>query len=209
MTLPDKSAVDYSLYLVTDRSLSCGRSTIDVVREAVAGGVTIVQLRDKQAVTREFYREACKIRDFLKSKCVPLIVNDRIDIALAIDADGVHLGADDMPIDVARRLLGDGKIIGASVFTLDDAVSAVQQGADYLGLSPIFMTATKPELVEKIGIEGIARFRNSIDIPLVGIGGLNVTNAYDAIRAGLDGLATGRRRPGCISRAAARRHPQA
>ena len=109
--------IDYSLYLVTDRKLSLGRSLLDVIKPAVDGGVTVVQLREKEVDSREFYREALGIKEFLDSRGIPLIVNDRLDIALAIDAAGVHLGQEDLPIDVARKILGPGRIIGASVFT--------------------------------------------------------------------------------------------
>jgi len=102
----DKQRIDYSLYLVTNRALSLGRENLEVIRAAVEGGVTVVQLREKEATTREFYQEGVKIRDYLKSKRIPLIINDRIDILLALDADGVHLGPDDMPVDLARTIVG-------------------------------------------------------------------------------------------------------
>ena len=185
----DKKTVDYSLYLVTDRALSLGRSNFEVIRKAVGGGVTLVQLREKEATTRAFYQEGLEIRGYLKTRNIPLIINDRIDIALALDADGVHLGQEDMPIDVARRILGPRKIIGASVFTLEEARTAEAMGADYLGLSPIFLTETKPELVGQIGIGGIPSLKEGVQIPLVGIGSMSQANAYEAVKAGLDGVA--------------------
>ena len=185
----DKKTVDYSLYLVTDRSLSLGRSNFEVIQKAVRGGVTLVQLREKEATTRAFYQEGLEIRGYLKTRNIPLIINDRIDIALALDADGVHLGQEDMPIDVARRILGPRKIIGASVFTLEEAKTAEAMGADYLGLSPIFLTETKPELVGQIGIGGIPSLKEGVQIPLVGIGSMSQANAYEAVKAGLDGVA--------------------
>lgn len=181
--------MDYSLYLVTDRALSLGRSNLEVVQSAVEGGVTLVQLREKEATTREFYEEGLKVGAYLKARDIPLIINDRIDLALALDAAGVHLGQDDMPIDVARKLLGPRKIIGASVFTLEEAKIAESLGADYLGLSPIFVTETKPELVRQIGIEGIPLLKAAVQIPVVGIGSMSESNAYDAVKAGLDGVA--------------------
>jgi thiamine-phosphate pyrophosphorylase len=187
--MDDKPKFDFALYLVTDRALSLRRSNLEVIRAAVEGGVTLVQLRDKEATTKALYEEGLQIRDFLKSKRIPLIINDRIDIALALDAEGVHLGQDDMPIDIARLILGPGKVIGASVFTPDEAKNAESQGADYLGLSPIFVTETKPELIEQVGIDGIPLIRRSVGIPIVGIGSMNRTNAYEAVRAGLDGVA--------------------
>ena len=184
-----KRKIDYSLYLVTDRNLSLGRSLLDVIRPAVEGGVTVVQLREKQVDSREFYREAVKIKEYLDERDIPLIINDRLDIALAIDAAGVHLGQEDLPVDVARKILGPGKIIGASVFTPDEAIQAEAMGADYLGLSPIFVTSTKPELVSQIGVAGIGPIRLATRLPLVGIGSMNETNAFSVIRAGLDGVA--------------------
>jgi len=181
--------VDYSLYLVTDRALSLGRSNLEVVQSAVEGGVTLVQLREKEATTREFYEEGLRVGAYLKARDIPLIINDRIDLTLALDAAGVHLGQDDMPIDVARKLLGPRKIIGASVFTLEEAKIAESLGADYLGLSPIFVTETKPELVRQIGIEGIPLLKAAVQIPVVGIGSMSESNAYDAVKAGLDGVA--------------------
>ena len=184
-----KRIIDYSLYLVTDRALSLGRPLIDVIRPAVDGGVTVVQLREKEIDSREFYREALRIREYLDTRGVPLIINDRLDIALAIGAAGVHLGQEDLPVDTARKILGPGQVIGASVFTPGEAVEAEALGADYLGLSPIFVTATKPELTSQLGIEGIGPIRKATRLPLVGIGSMNETNAFSVIRAGLDGVA--------------------
>jgi thiamine-phosphate pyrophosphorylase len=184
-----KQKIDYSLYLVTDRSLSLGRSNLEVIEAAVSGGVTLVQLREKEASTQEFYQEGLRVKDYLEAAHIPLIINDRIDIALALDADGVHLGQDDMPVDVARKILGPHKIIGASAFTTEEAVAAESMGADYLGLSPIFVTKTKPELVAEIGIQGISSLKQAVEIPIVGIGSMNKSNAYEAVRAGLDGVA--------------------
>jgi thiamine-phosphate pyrophosphorylase len=184
-----KTPVDYSLYLVTDGSLSLGRSNLDVIRAAVAGGVTLVQFRGKDLNTRRYCEEGAAIRDFLSAAGIPLIINDLIDVALALEADGVHLGRDDMPIAIARKLLGPEKIVGVSVFTLEEAKAAEAEGADYLGLSPIFVTSTKPELTRAIGIEGIPPIREAVRIPLVGIGSMNRSTACDAVRAGLDGVA--------------------
>jgi thiamine-phosphate pyrophosphorylase len=185
----DKRQVDYSLYLVTDRALSLGRGNLQIIQAAVRGGVTLVQLREKEATTKEFYQEGLRIRAYLQSVNIPLIINDRIDIALALDAEGIHLGREDMPIGVARKLLGPQKIIGASIFTPEEAKIAEALGADYLGLSPIFVTETKPELVQHLGIEGIPLIREAVRIPLVGIGSMNEDNAYEAVKAGLDGVA--------------------
>jgi len=185
----DKKKVDYSLYLVTDRALSLGRSNLEVIQAAVRGGVTLVQLREKEATTKEFYQEGLKIRAYLKARDIPLIINDRIDMALALDAEGVHLGQEDMPIDAARKILGPQKIIGASVFTPEEAKIAEALGADYLGLSPIFVTETKPELTQHLGIKGIPLLKEAVKIPVVGIGSMSESNAYEAVKAGLDGVA--------------------
>jgi thiamine-phosphate pyrophosphorylase len=185
----ERQKIDYSLYLVTDRALSLGRSNLEVIEAAVSGGVTLVQLREKEASTQEFYQEGLNIKDYLEAARIPLIINDRIDVALALDADGVHLGQEDMPVDVARKILGPCKIIGASAFTTQEAVAAESMGADYLGLSPIFVTTTKPELVAEIGLEGISSLKQAVKIPIVGIGSMHQSNAYEAVRAGLDGVA--------------------
>jgi thiamine-phosphate pyrophosphorylase len=185
----ERQKIDYSLYLVTDRALSLGRSNLEVIEAAVSGGVTLVQLREKEASTQEFYQEGLNIKDYLEAARIPLIINDRIDVALALDADGVHLGQEDMPVDVARKILGPCKIIGASAFTTQEAVAAESMGADYLGLSPIFVTTTKPELVAEIGLEGISSLKRAVKTPIVGIGSMHQSNVYEAVRAGLDGVA--------------------
>ena len=183
------SAIDYSLYLVTDRSLSRGRATAEIVREAVAGGVTCVQLREKNCGTREFLEEAWTVQAALRGTGVPLVVNDRVDIALAIGADGVHLGQRDMAIADARRLGPPGWIIGVSAETVADAVRADKEGADYIGVSPVFATPTKIDTAPPLGLSGLRQMRAATKIPLVAIGGLHAGNARDVIRAGADGLA--------------------
>jgi thiamine-phosphate pyrophosphorylase len=180
---------DLSLYLVTDRGLSRGRSTVDIVRAAVAGGVTCVQLREKSCGTREFVDEARAVRALLAGTGVPLIVNDRIDVALAVGADGVHLGQTDMRIADARRLTGPGMLIGISAECLEDAVRAQAEGADYIGVSPVFSTPTKTDTAPPLGLDGIAAIRAAVSLPLVGIGGIGPANAAAVIRAGCDGIA--------------------
>ena len=139
-------SVDYTLYLVTDRELAQGRSTRSVVEAAVKGGVTVVQLREKTGSTREFLEQASAVSDFLRPRNIPLIINDRLDVALAVGADGIHLGQSDMPLAVARSIVKDGMIIGISAESLEDAVEAEKGGADYLGVGPIFDTPTKTKL---------------------------------------------------------------
>lgn len=184
-----KSRIDYSLYLVTDRGLSRGRSTLAIVQAAVRGGVTCVQLREKGASTREFIEEALNVKAFLKSSAVPLVVNDRVDVALAVGADGVHLGQNDLPLDRARALVGGSMLIGISVESIRDAVEAESGGADYLGVSPIFATPTKADTAAPLGLAGLNAIRCAVRTPLVAIGGVNRRNAAGVIRSGADGIA--------------------
>jgi thiamine-phosphate pyrophosphorylase len=181
--------IDYSLYLVTDRRLSRGRSTFEIVKAAVNGGTTVVQLREKDCSTREFIEQALAIKDFLKDRGVPLIINDRLDVALAVKADGVHLGQIDMPLAMAKGILGDSMIIGISAESLADAMAAEKDGADYLGVSPIYATPTKTDTAPPLGLAGLREIRKAVRLPLVGIGGLNLKNSADVIRSGADGVA--------------------
>ena len=181
--------IDYALYLVTDRRLSRRRTTIEIVREAVAGGVTCVQLREKDCGTREFLEEARALRAVSRALGIPLIVNDRVDVALAVGADGVHLGQQDMPLADARRLGPPGWIIGVSAESPADAIRAENEGADYVGVSPVFATPTKADAAPPLGLEGLRNIRAAVKIPLVAIGGIHAGNARAAIRAGADGLA--------------------
>ncbi len=189
METGERKMVDYSLYLVTDRGLSRGRPTLEIVSAAVAGGVTVVQLREKTAETREFVEEALAIRAYLKERKIPLIINDRIDVAQAVSADGVHLGQKDMPIELARKIVGASMIIGISAESVADAVAAQEAGADYLGVSPIYATPTKTDTAPALGLEGLRQIRASVDLPLVGIGGLKAENAARVIEHGADGVA--------------------
>lgn len=179
----------YLLHLVTDRSLSRGRALVEIVREAVAGGVTCVQLREKDCTTRKFLHEACLLVELLKPLNVPLIINDRVDIALAAGADGVHLGQKDMPIGYARQLGPPEWIIGVSAESIEDAIRAEGDGADYIGISPVFKTLTKTDTSAPLGLEGIRLIRSAVHVPLVAIGGIYSGNAREVICAGADGLA--------------------
>lgn len=181
--------IDYSLYLVTDRGLARGRSTLDIVTAATQGGTTIVQLREKDFSTRDFIAQAFSIQEFLKTRGIPLIINDRVDVAQAVGADGVHLGQTDMPLEMAKGILGDKMIIGISAESLADAIAAENGGADYLGVSPIYATPTKTDTAPALGLEGLRQIRKAVRLPLVGIGGLNRDNAADVIRNGADGVA--------------------
>ncbi len=185
----NKSTVDYSLYLVTDRGLAGERELIDIVTAAISGGVTIVQLREKELPTGKFIQEAKNLKKYLTERNVPLIINDRVDVAMAAEADGVHVGQDDMPCTIARRMLGPDMIIGVSVSTVEEALEAEKNGADYLGISPIWATPTKTDTSPPIGLEGVRKIREVAKIPMVGIGGINVNNAASVIEAGCDGIA--------------------
>lgn len=180
---------DYSLYLVTDRGLSRGRSSAEIVAAAVRGGVTCVQLREKHCSTREFIQEARSLQPLLAHYRIPLIINDRLDVALAVGADGIHLGQSDMHIGDARRLAGERMIIGISAETLEDAVIAEHEGADYIGISPVYATRTKTDTAAPLGLAGIRRIRQAVKIPLVGIGGIHLGNIREVIGAGADGVA--------------------
>ena len=181
--------IDYSLYLVTDRDLARGRSTFEIVKAAVDGGVTVVQLREKHCSTREFIEQALAIKNFLKARKVPLIINDRLDVAQAVKADGVHLGQTDMPLEMAKDILGDSMLIGISAESLEDAIAAEKGGADYLGVSPIYTTSTKTDTAPPLGLAGLREIRKAVSLSLVGIGGLNKENSAEAIRSGADGVA--------------------
>lgn len=179
----------YLLHLVTNRTLAGGRSLLEVVREGVAGGVTCVQLREKECSTREFLHEARMLAELLKPLGVPLIINDRVDIALAVGADGVHLGQTDMPISYARQLGPPEWIVGVSAESFEDAIRAEGEGADYIGVSPVFSTPTKSDASPPLGLEGLRRIRAAVRTPLVAIGGIHCGNGRDVILAGADGLA--------------------
>ena len=181
--------IDYSLYLVTDRALSLGRSTVEVVRAAIRGGVSCVQLREKGCSTREFMDEARLLKALLVGTGVPLFINDRLDVALAVGADGVHLGQNDLAIADARRLVGNRMIIGISAESVADAVRAEAEGADYIGASPVFTTPTKTDTAPPLGLAGLRAIRRAVQLPLVAIGGINADNAAQVLRAGADGLA--------------------
>jgi thiamine-phosphate pyrophosphorylase len=177
------------LYLVTDRDLCGGRPLDEIVLAAVRGGAACVQLREKDLPTRSFVEEARSIKALLAPFRVPLIINDRIDVALAVAAEGVHIGQDDMPYPLARRILGSGVIIGLSVETWADVEQAEEWDVDYLGVSPVFETPTKTDTRGSWGLEGIARIRAYSRHPLIAIGGLHAANTGAATRAGADGIA--------------------
>ncbi len=177
------------IYLVTDGKLCTEFSLEDTVIQAVKAGVKYVQLREKHASTKEFVKIAVKLKNELKPFNVPLIINDRIDVALAVGADGVHIGQNDMPFEMARRIMGNNAIIGLSVETWEDVKQAEKFDADYLGVSPVYPTSTKTDTKEPWGLEGLAKIRAFSQFPLVAIGGINKTNAEKVLKAGADCLA--------------------
>ena len=177
------------LYLVTDRDLSLGRPLEEIVSEAVAGGVTMVQLREKDAATGEFVELGRRLMSLLKPLGVPLIINDRVDVALAVDADGVHIGQSDMSYADARRLLGPEKIIGLSVENFEDLEAANKLDVDYIGISPVYGTPTKTDTAEPFGLEGLRKAVEMSVHPTVAIGGMNVATVGEVIAAGTDGVA--------------------
>jgi thiamine-phosphate pyrophosphorylase len=187
--LDGRRGFDPSLYLVTDQRLCGERSIVDVVGLAVRGGASLVQLREKRLSTRELVDLGRALKGLLEPFGVPLMVNDRVDAALAVGAAGVHLGQTDMPVDLARLMLGPEVIIGLSLETLGQLAEGERLDVDYYGVSPIFPTATKPEVGPGWGLEGLAALRAATDRPLVGIGGIHAANAEQVIRAGADGVA--------------------
>lgn len=183
-----KAQPDYSIYLVTDDGCLQGRALLDCVREALEGGVTLVQYRAKTASSAEMYAEALQLKALCDSFNVPLIINDRLDIAMAVGAAGVHLGQDDLPCAAARKILGEDYIIGVSAHNPAEAKAALQSGADYLGCGAVFGTATKAD-VQKLGTDGLAAICKAKGLPVVGIGGVTADNYREVRAAGADGAA--------------------
>ena len=183
-----KAQPDYSIYLVTDDGCLQGRALIDCVREALEGCVTLVQYRAKTASSAEMYAEALQLKALCDSFNVPLIINDRLDIAMAVGAAGVHLGQDDLPCAAARKLLGEDYLIGVSAHNPAEAKAAMQSGADYLGCGAVFGTATKAD-VQKLGTDGLAAICKAKGLPVVGIGGVTADNYREVRAAGADGAA--------------------
>ena len=183
-----KAQHDYSIYLVTDDGCLQGRALIDCVRKALDGGVTLVQYRAKTASSAEMYAEALQLKALCDSFNVPLIINDRLDIAMAVGAAGVHLGQDDLPCAAARKILGEDYLIGVSAHNPAEAKAALQSGADYLGCGAVFGTATKAD-VKKLGTDGLAAICKAKGLPVVGIGGVTADNYREVRAAGADGAA--------------------
>lgn len=180
--------ISYRLYLVSDEEVLGGRDFLKSMEEAILGGVTILQLRHKEGSSRAFYHRARELKKLTTHYNLPLIINDRVDIALAVDAEGVHLGQQDLPVPVARQLLGPDKIIGASTATLEEGRIAEAQGADYIGVGALFTTATKQD-TRRVSLDTLKHIKDSVSIPVVGIGGLTKENIPSALATGIDGVA--------------------
>ena len=183
-----KRQIDYSIYLVTDQSLMSTDTLIEAAEQAILGGCTLIQLREKELSSLDFYKIAVELRNLTNEYDIPLIINDRIDIALAVGADGVHIGQSDIPAAVARKIIGDNMVLGVSAGSVEEALQAVADGADCLGIGAMFPTGTKED-AEIVTMEELCRIREAVSIPIVVIGGINKTNAADFKAAGVDGLA--------------------
>ncbi len=183
-----KRKIDYSLYLCTDRELMSTATLEEAVEQAILGGCTLIQLREKDCSSREFYKTACAVKAVTDQYHTPLIINDRLDIALAVDADGVHAGQSDLPCKVLRDILGEDKIIGVSASNLEEAVQAERDGADYLGIGAMFATGTKTD-AKIVSMDELCAIRAAVKIPLVVIGGINRETAPAFCEIGVNGLA--------------------
>ena len=182
-----KEDIDYSVYLVTDHRDKTDEEFLKIIEEAIKGGTSIVQLREKTASTKDFYQLALKVKEITSKYDVPLLINDRIDIALAVDSEGVHIGQDDMPADIARKIIGEDKILGVSASTVEEAKKAQEGGADYIGSGAVFPTATKDD-ADSVSKEELKEIVDSIDIPAVAIGGITLENAGTLKDTGIAGF---------------------
>jgi thiamine-phosphate pyrophosphorylase len=181
--------IDYSLYLVTDEKIQNFYQLKDMLIQAIRGGITIVQLREKKLSTNEYINKAKQIKKILDKKNIPLIINDRIDVALAVDASGVHIGQHDMPYRIARKILGKNKIIGLSISTISQMQKAKNLDVNYFGVGHLFTTPTKKNDHPPLGIAGFKKIRTMTQKKLIAIGGINKTNTKNVIAAGANGIA--------------------
>jgi thiamine-phosphate pyrophosphorylase len=181
---------NWNLYVITDERLGCGRTHLQIAQDAIAGGAEVIQLRDKNASGKKLYETGLELRDLTRERNITFIVNDRIDLAVDLDAEGVHLGQSDIPADAARRLLGPHKILGVSAASLMEAVRAEANGADYLGVGPIFEARnTKADAGNPRGLDLLRQIREKCHLPLIAIGGIKRQNVARVIQAGADGAA--------------------
>ena len=182
-----KEDIDYSVYLVTDHRNKTDEEFLKIIEEAIKGGTTIVQLREKTASTKDFYQLALKVKEITSKYDVPLLINDRIDIAIAVDSEGVHIGQDDMPADIARKIFGEERILGVSASTVEEAKKAQMDGADYIGSGAVFPTSTKDD-ADSVSKDELKEIVESIDIPVVAIGGISLENAGSLKDTGIAGF---------------------
>lgn len=183
-----KNRIDYTLYLCTDRDLMSTETIEESVEQAVKGGCTVVQLREKHCNSKDFFELAVRVKAITDRYQVPLIINDRVDIAMAVDAAGVHIGQSDLPASVVRNIIGTDKIIGVSAAKTEEAIKAVADGADYLGVGAMFATNTKTD-ARPVTMEELKQIRTAVDVPIVVIGGINMDTLGQFKGTGIDGLA--------------------
>lgn len=177
------------LYVLTDTGLAAGRDEVEIVRQAIAGGATAIQLRWKSGRLSSALELGRNLREICHRSGVPFIVNDRVDLALALDADGIHVGVDDLPVKETRKLVGDRMLVGYSPPTLEDALRAVRDGADYLGVGPVYPTTTKLDAGSAVKVDRIKAIADATGLPIVGIGGITAGNAVPVVEAGAAGVA--------------------
>lgn len=177
------------VYVITDRRAAGERSLIEIVRAALRGGAHVIQLRDKDAPARDMIALGEELLSLTRAAGVPLIVNDRVDVALALDADGVHVGQDDIPANMARRIIGPDRILGVSVATVEQAQQAARDGATYVSVGDLFGTPSKPDAGPPIGLAPLTEIARAVDLPVLGIGGITIANAASVVRAGAVGVA--------------------
>lgn len=182
-----KPKIDYSIYLVTDRDLMSTDTLEEAVEKAIKGGCTLVQLREKECTSLDFYNTALNIKRVTEKYNIPLIINDRVDIAMAVDAAGVHVGQSDIPSSVIRNIIGNDKIIGVSASSLEEALKAEKDGADYLGVGAMYATGTKKDANET-SMDELKKIRSNVSIPIVVIGGINKERVKDFKDTNIDGL---------------------
>ncbi len=187
-TMIKKYAIDYSVYLVTDTGFLRGRSFFDCIETALKSGVTLLQYRDKDANSRTLFERALLLKKLCVQYNVPLLINDRLDIAQAVQADGVHLGQSDLPVATVRSILGDSAVIGASAHNSEEARQALAAGADYLGCGAVFGTLTKTD-AGYLGLTGLEKIKRAVTAPIVGIGGVNSSNFEKVLQTGANGAA--------------------
>jgi len=181
--------MNYDLYIITDQRISHVKSHLEVAEAVLAGGATVIQFRDKEMEDSEAIEVCRKIYELTKKKGIPFIVNDRVEVAKIVKADGVHLGQEDQSLDFARKILNQNQIIGISVETVEQAIKAEKEGADYLGVGPIYPTATKLDAGRELGVARLKEIKEAVNIPVIAIGGINENNLEEVLKVGADGVA--------------------